>query len=128
MRGSFAGFVGFLGCLANSFHGALAALAHILDHFLATVAKLFGKFICPGAGIGSGGFGAGNCFFRSHLCLVTQLNGFILDQCAGLFTRLRSEQQCNNGSRKPANNEAYKKGAKLITIRHSNLLLVIKQF
>jgi hypothetical protein len=41
---------------------------------------------------------------------------------------LRGEQQGYYSARKSPDNEAYKKGAKLITLRHGNLLLVIKLF
>ena len=95
---------------------------------MTALAQLPGEVICPGTGIRCGGFGAGDRLLGGDLRLIAQLDRFVLDQGARLFPRLGSEQQSDYGSREPANNEAHEKGAKLITVRHGNLLLVIKRF
>jgi hypothetical protein len=114
--GAFA--IGFLGGFtADSIHRTLSL-------FL----ELTGKLICTGTRFGGSGLSPGKCFLGGLLSPVTQLNGFILDQSPGLFTGLRSEKQSHNCSTQTTHQESYEKGAKFITIRHSNLLQVILFF
>src|ERR1700752_2753843 len=115
-------FVHSLTSITGGFIHLFAAVADISINFLASFTKLPGKFICAGSSLSRSGFSTSDRLFCRDLCFVAQLNGFILNDCACFLSRLWSEKQGNNGSGKPTHNEAYQKGPKFITFRHSNLL------